>query len=1055
MNEQRAYKEKGFLAYMARNGVAANLIMAVMIVGGLLVLPTIKQEVFPEVTLGQVTISIPYPGASPEEVEQGVVLAAEEAVRGIEGIKEVRSEASEGVGVVTAELYIGANEDRALNDIKSAIDRITSFPRDAEEPTVSLLTPLREVVSVILHGDIPADQLRELANTVRDELLNQDNITQVQIEGLPAPQMTIEIPLENLRRHNLTIQQVAAVVGNASVDLPGGAIETPSGEILLRTTERRETAKEFGNIAVLAGTDGSRVTVADLGKVYEDYTEQDLEAYYNGERAARVTVFRVGSETPIEVSEAVHDYVRRKRSELPDNVGMETWDDSSEIFAERIGLLLKNGLFGLLFVLIILGFFLKIHHAFWVTIGMGASFCGSFLFMNLLGVTINMISLFAFILVLGIVVDDAIVVGESIFNQRRAGKGPLASAIDGVREVAVPVVFSVLTTITAFSPILFVPGVFGKLFSIIPLVVIPILLFSLFESLFILPAHLAHHEAEPEKGPIAWLNRQQEKVSRALERWIETWYEPRLRKIVKNRGITLSAALGTLIIALGLVGGGIIKFMFFPRIEGDVVRVSIELPFGSSLSQTRKVMDQVLSGARALTDSLERAREDDLVTGIFSELGSLRSGGGGPRGRQGGQTSANTGFVTVQLVGAGERSLSSREFSQLWRRRVGEIAGVERLSFDFSIGPSGGAALAVELSHADADMLKAASERLAAEMSEFTGVFDIDDGYQQGKEQLDLELKPGARAFGITEADLARQIRNAYFGVEAVRQQRGRDELRVYVRLPQAQRASESSLNKMIIQTPQGGEIPLEQAAFIRRGRSFTSISRENGRRVSQVTADVNPVVTNAGEVFSNLTQNVLPELQRDFPGLSFDRAGQQQERAETFGSLRNGLFIALLVMYGLMAIVFQSYLQPIIVMSAIPFGIVGAFLGHLIMGFQLSFVSMLGIVALAGVVVNDSLVLIAAINQNRDEGMEVHEAVIAGGHRRFRPVLLTSLTTFFGLVPMIFEQSLQAQFLIPMALSLGFGVLFVTIIALIIVPCGYMAVEDLKKAAVKAKARV
>ncbi len=1050
MNEVQAKQARGPLAWMVNNGVAANLIMGLMIIGGLLMLPTIKQEVFPEVTLDQVVVRVPYPGAGPEEVEQGVVLAVEEAIRGISGVKEVRSTASEGVGQVTAELYTNADDDRALNDIKSAIDRITSFPQDAEEPSVSILTPLREVVSLILHGDLPPEQLRASAEQIREELLSRDDITQVQIEGLPAPQLTVAIPQESLRRHNLTLREVANIIGAASVDLPGGAIETPTGEVLLRTTERRKTIEEFEGIAVVAGEAGSRITVGDLGEVYEDYTEQNREAYFNGERAVRITVFRIGEETPLEVSAAVQEYIEQKRGRLPGRLKLELWDDSSEIFADRIGLLVKNGTIGLLLVLLILGLFLKLHHAFWVTVGMGASFCGAFLFMPALGVTINMISLFAFILVLGIVVDDAIVVGESIFNQQRKGNGPFAAAVEGVREVAVPVTFSVLTTIIAFAPILMVPGSLGILFANIPLIVIPILTLSLFESLFILPSHLAHHEKEPKGGPIAWVNNRQERIAAWLERWIESKYVPWLRKVVALRRYTLAGALAILIIAVGMVRGGIIKFLFFPKIEGDTVTATIELPFGSSLQQTREVIDNVTRAATTLRDSLEADFESPLVRGVYAEIGNRRVGGGPVP--QGGGGTANIGYITVELVAPSKRDMSSREFSQLWRRYAGEIPGVERLSFDFSIGPSGGAALAVELSHPDNDILRRAAERFASEMGEYTGVFDIDDGYEQGKEQIDLELRPGARALGITEGDLARQVRFAYFGIEATRQQRGRDELRVYVRLPLEQRQSEFSLENMIIQTPRGGEIPLGQAAYIGRGRSFTSISRKDGKRVATVTADVNPAVTNAEQVFQDLVQNSLPELIQDYPGLAYAKAGQQQQLQESFQFLGRGLSIALLIMYGLMAIVFRSYLQPIIVMAAIPFGIVGAFLGHLLMGYQLSLVSILGLVALAGVVVNDSLVLITAINDNRSEGMEPMEAVIAGGHRRFRPVLLTSLTTFFGLAPMIFETSLQARFLIPMALSLGFGVLFVTVIALIIVPSGYMAIEDLKRGLRKVK---
>ncbi len=1034
----------GPLAFMARNPVAANLILVIMIVGGLALFPSIKQEVFPEVSLDRVAVTVPYPGASPSEVEQGVILAVEEGVRGIDGVKEIRSTAQEGVGSVIAELYTDANEDRVLSDIKNEVDRIVSFPVDAEEPTVSLLVPRREVVSVILYGPAQPSLLRALADQMREDLLSSEGVTQVEIGGLPAPQITIAVPLENLRRYNITLERIAAVVGNASVDIPGGAIETPTGETLLRTTERRRTVEEFAGIAVIAGEDGSRVTVGDLGEVYEDFSVQDVEAYFDGEPAVRVTAFRVGAETPISVSDAVHAYVERKRPQLPRQLGLTTWDDASEIFEDRINLLLKNGLLGLVLVLVVLGAFLKLYHAFWVTVGMVASFCGAFIFMAAFDVSINMISLFAFILVLGIVVDDAIVVGEAIYNRARRGTGPLRAAIEGVREVGVPVVFSVLTTVAAFVPILFIPGVLGKLFAIIPLVVIPILLLSLMESLFVLPAHLAHHGEEPTRGALAWVTRRQDRLSSALERWVDNRYGPWLSRLLAYRLVTLSAGIAMLIVAAGTVAGGIVKLVFFPKIEGDQVVASVELPFGSSLEQTRTVMQRLIDNAYVVADSLTAVENGEVVRGIYAEVGGVRAEGGPVD--LGGAGEPHRGFVTVSLVPAGERRISAQAFSTLWRRVTGEIPGVERLAFEYSIGPSAGAAIAVELSHDNDAILKQAAERLAAQLGQYAGVFDIDDGFQRGKSQIDLTLKPGARALGITEGDLARQIRNAYFGAEAVRQQRGREEIRVYVRLPEAQRGTEYSLQQLVIQTPEGGEIPLAQAAFLRRGRSFTTIERVDGRRAVEVTADVNPSVTNADEVYGSLAEEALPRLEADFPGLTYAKAGEQQEEAETIRSLGLGMALALLVMYGMMAIVFQSYVQPVIVLLAIPFGMIGAVIGHVLLGYQLSLVSMLGLVALAGVVVNDSLVLLVAVNDNMAEGQEAFDAVVAAATRRFRPVILTSLTTFFGLAPIIAETSLQARFLIPMALSLGFGVLFATGITLILVPAAYLVVVDVNR---------
>jgi multidrug efflux pump subunit AcrB len=1044
MSDSAHQKDPGPLAFMARNEVAANLILALTIIGGLVLLTTVGQEVFPEVSLDRIAVTVPYPGATPAEVEQGVVLAVEEAMRGIDGVKEVQSTAREGLGTVTAELYAEADEDRALSDVKNAIDRIVSFPDDAEEPSVSLLAPRLEVVSVILHGNAPPSALRALAEEVRGELLSSEQVTQVEISGLPPPQITVAVPVENLRRYNLTLEQVAARIRSASVEIPGGAIETPTGETLLRTTERRRSIEQFGAIAVIARDDGSRVTVGDIGDVYEDYEIQDLEAYYNGQPAVRVTAYRVGDETPITVSDAVHAYVDRKRAGLPPGVGITTWDDSSEIFEDRINLLLKNGFLGLLLVLIVLGLFLKLNHAFWVTVGMIASFCGAFIFMAAMDLTINMISLFAFILVLGIVVDDAIVVGEAAYNRTREGAPPLRAAIEGVREVGVAVVFSVLTTVVAFVPILFIPGVLGKLFAIIPLVVIPILLLSLTESLFVLPAHLGHHGKEPTHGLFGRINRLQDRISDTLERWVNQRYVPWLRRMLVYRNLTLATALGLLIVAVGTVAGGLVNVVFFPDIEGDEVVSTIELPFGSALGQTRAIMQGVVAAGRAVADSVAKSEGRPVLRGMYSEAGGARDEGGPVGLDLAGE--AHRGFITASLVAPDQRAISAREFSALWRRKTGDVPGVERLAFEFNIGPSAGAALAIELSHEQEPLLKRAAERLAAAMGEYTGVFDIDDGFEVGKAQIDLALAPGARALGITEADLARQVRNAFFGAEALRQQRGREETRVYVRLPREQRGTEYSLQQLVIVTPEGGEIPLDQAAVITRGRSYTSIERVDGRRVAAVTADVNPSVSDADRIYEDLVQTVLPGLVSDHPGLTYGKAGEQQEMAEAISSLGSGMLLALLVMYGMMAVIFQSYVQPLIVLLSIPFGMIGAVAGHALLGYQLSLVSMLGLVALAGVVVNDSIVLLSTVNDTRREDTAPIDTIIAATSRRFRPVLLTSLTTFFGLAPIIMETSLQARFLIPMAISLGFGVLFATGITLVLAPAALLAVESVKR---------
>ena len=1032
----------GPIAWMADNSVAANLLMLIFIVGGLLMTAQLKQEVFPEVTLDVVTVAVPYPGASPEEVEQGVVLAVEEAVREVEGIDEVRSSAAEGVGTVSAELLTGTNAQQALNDIKSSVDRITSFPEDAEDPEVSLASNRRQVVTIVIHGNVDRHTLKRLADSAENELLLNPQISVVNVSGLPPPEISIEVPQENLRRYGLTLPQVSQRVAASSVELPAGSVRTEGGEILIRTTERRKVGEEFRNVAVISQPDGTRVTLGDIANIRDTFEETDRSTKFNGEPAVKVEVFRVGDQTPLEISDAVQEFVKEKNAQSSPQIQYETWDDSSEIYADRMNLLLENSYIGLTLVLLILGLFLEIKLAFWVTMGIPISFTGAILFMPWLDVSLNMISLFAFILTLGIVVDDAIVVGEAVYNARKKGMDLLEAAVEGTREVGVPVVFAVLTTVTAFAPMLFVPGVMGKFFVNIPMIVIPIFLISLVEVLFILPAHLAHSEPTSSEGFLGKISSAQGRFSDAVERFVENIYQPFADLLFRYRYVTLAIAFSFLIVTFGAIRGGLIKFNFMPKVEGDQTIASVQMPFGTPVDETRAVADKMVREAQTLLDEVSPDR--DISDGILAGIGASGIMDRGP-GPGGGSTGSHLAQVVVSLVPAGQRDVTVAEFTKRWRQRVGRIPGADTLDFKYDIGPGTGEPVSIELRHDSTDVLHDAATDLAEQIRAFEGVFDVNDGFQLGKEQLDLKLKPQARALGVTETDLARQIRGSFFGSEVAREQRGRDELRIYVRRPKDERVSEWDLEKTLIRTPNGGEIPLDQAAYVSRGRANTQIEREAGARVVDVTADVDAEITTGSEITGKIESDILPKLLDEYPGLSYELSGEQQAQQEGISALVMGFTFALLVMFTLMAIAFRSYLQPLIIMTAIPFGIVGAVAGHFLMGYNLSLISMMGLVALSGVVVNDSLVLVAAINDFRKQGMSTLEAVRAGGVRRFRPILLTSLTTFFGLAPMIFETSVQAKFLIPMALSLGFGVLFVTVIALIIVPCLYLVLSDIK----------
>ncbi|NND59841.1 MAG: efflux RND transporter permease subunit [Gammaproteobacteria bacterium] len=1043
MNDNR-----GPIAWMAANPVAANLLMALFVVGGLLFAGTVKQEVFPEVELDVVTVTIAYPGASPGEVEDGIVLAVEEAIRSVDGIKKVSSTAGEGIGTVTAELLLSTDPDRALADVKNAVDRIRSFPADAEEPVVALATTRNQVLNLIVHGDLSRHELRDLTEQFRTSLLDDPRITLAEVAGLPPPEISIEISQSDLRRYGLTLDGVARAVAAASIDLPGGAVRTDGGQILVRTTEQRDVGSQYADITLISDASGTEVKLGDVADVVDGFRETDTAAFFDGQPAARIRIFRTSEQSPLEVAEAAHGFIEQQRASLPPNVGLTITDDQAAIFGDRIDLLLRNGQLGVLLVLLVLGVFLAPKLAFWVTLGMPISFLGVFLFMPALGVSINMISLFAFILTLGIVVDDAVVVGEAAFTHRAMGKKPLQAAIDGAREVRLPVTFAVLTTIIAFAPLLFVPGVMGKFFSNIPLIVIPVLAISLIESLFVLPAHVAHiklHKETEHWGWTRWVFSTQKKFSGWMERVIEERYVPLVTRVVEARYLTIAIAAALLIVSIGVVAGGRLTVQFFPSVEADQVDATIQLPFGAPVEETQAIMERLVATAKELGAEVEQQNGQQLITGIYSAVGSTRAADV-PIASGDAASGGHLAQVTVYMRPAGERAISAEEFARRWRNVNSGLPGVDRLLFQFNTGgPQTGAAVAVQLSHQDPDVLENAATQLAASMGEYAGVIDIDDGFQPGKTQLDLELTDLGRSLGLSERDLATQVRSAFYGAEAKRQQRGRDELRVFVRLPQAQRSSLYYLDNLILRTPTGGEIPLRQAATIREGSSFTSIERVDGRRIVEVTSGVDSTVTTGGQITASLERDVIPGLLARTPGLTYQLSGEQEAQAESLSALGRGMLFALIAMYAIMAVAFRSYVQPLLVLMAIPFGLIGAVFGHLVMGYSMSLISVLGLVALSGVVINDLLVLIYAIDARLEEGASVKDAIVSGAARRVRPIVLTSLTTFFGLSPMIFETSLQARFLIPMALSLGFGVLFVTAIALLLMPAAYMALEDIR----------
>ncbi|HAI10880.1 MAG TPA: AcrB/AcrD/AcrF family protein [Phycisphaerales bacterium] len=1015
-------KSHGPVAWMVHNRVTPNILMLVFLVGGLFMTTKIKQEVFPEFTLDIVTVRVPYSGSSPEEVEQGIILAVEESVRGIVGVKEITATAAENIGTVTLELDEDADAQTVYQDIEQEVSRITTFPEEAEKPVVTLAARRREVLDLQIYGNASEWVLREIGEQVRDQLLQADGITQVDFDSVRDFEISIEIPQENLRAYNLTLRQVATIIGNSNVELPGGEIKTETGKILLRFKERSDWANEFARIPIINSSTGSVIYLEDIAIVKDTFEDSDTLASYNGMPTINLEIYRVGNETPIGVSDAVHEALKSIEDNLPPGIEWVINRDMSDIYRQRLTLLTKNAFIGLCLVFCVLSLFLEFKLAFWVMMGIPTSFLGAILLLPGTDVTINMISMFAFIIALGIVVDDAIVAGENIYEYRQRGLSNFDAAIRGAHDVSVPIAFSILTNIIAFFPLMFVPGFLGKIWGVIPVVVGLVFAISWVEALFILPSHLAHTSSKSTNAVSKKLHQLQQKFSSGFVHAVEVVYGPFVRFMVAQRYITAAIALAGFIIVIGYAASGRMGFILMPKVESDTSVVSATLPYDSSLEQAIVVRDRLVTVAQQL---VEENGGEKLSKGVRASIND------------------NSIRVFTYLTDPEIRPMSTREFTTLWRDRTGAIKGLQSLRFEFDRGgPGGGSSISVELAHRDINVLDRASSNLASIMEEFPNVKDVDDGYTPGKVQFDFEMTDAGRSLGLTTTDVARQVRAAYYGAEAVRQQRGRNEVKVMVRLPKEQRSSIYDLEQLLIKTPAGTDVPLRDIANVKQGRAYTTINRREGKRTITVECDVDPI-SESNQVLATIQDEVLPQLLRDYPGLSYSFEGRQADMRDAMTTMKWGFSGVLIGIYVLLAIPFKSYLQPLIVMFAIPFGIIGAVIGHKIMGYDLSVISLFGIVALAGVVVNDSLVMVDYANNRRKEGDDAYTAITQSGIRRFRPILLTTVTTFGGLAPMIYETSRQARFMIPMAISLGYGILFATVITLILVPCLYMIVED------------
>ena len=1048
----------GVIAWFARNGVAANLLMVFIVASGAIALIGMPIEVFPSMETESITVTVPYLGAAPEEVEQSVCLRVEEAVQDLEGVDTVRATAAEGVGTVVIELESGADTRKVLDDVKSRVDAITTFPEETEKPIIQEALLRRRVITVAIYGDVDERALKAVAEEVREGLSELPDISQVELDAVRPYEISIEVSEDTLRQYGLTFDEVVVAVRRSSLDLPGGAVRAREGEILLRTMGQAYRGAEYGGIVLRARPDGSRLLLGDIAEVTDGFAETDVTSRFDGQPVALVQVYRVGDQSALRLARQVKAYVAERSAALPPGLRMTTWLDDTVPLQDRLRVLLESGRLGLLLVFLVLALFLKFRLALWVSVGIAVSFTGALAVLPYVDVTINVMSLFAFLLVLGIVVDDAIVVGENIYRHFEMGKPGMRAAIDGARQVATPVTFSILTTVAAFTPLIYsVEGPSGAIARTIPLVVIGCLAFSLIESMFVLPnhlSHLTHRHGEGQPRNVVWgWSLFQGFFSKRMRWVIDRGYRPLIERAIEWRYSTMAIGVAVLVITAGYVFSGRMKFEFFPDVEADNAVVLLTMPQGTPAETTLAAVERIEAAASELEEELRREGHGDVFRHVMATVGSqpyaaLQQASGPTAGFQVEVAAPHQGEVNIELMSSQERTIRASEVARRWRQKVGTVPDAVRVEYTASL-VSFGAAVDVELTGRDLEQLRAASVEIKARLADYPGVFDISDSFRAGKREIRLELDPRAEALGLSLEALGRQVRQGFYGAEAQRIQRGRDDVRVMVRYPLGERETLASLEGMRIRTPTGAEVPFSFAGRAEFGRGFATIQRMDRRRVLNITADVDPAIVTANEVVADLEANVLPEILAAYPGISSSFAGEQEEQRQTFEGLFEALGVALIVIYGLLAIPFRSYLQPMIVMSAIPFGLIGAVIGHRLIGLNLTMLSLLGLIALTGVVVNDSLVMVDFINRRVAAGMKVHEAIRDAGAARFRPIVLTSLTTFVGLLPLLLERSFQAQFLVPMAVSLAFGVLFATAITLILVPSLYAILNDFRSQAV------
>lgn len=1023
------------IAWFARNSVAANLLMFSIFIGGFVALQNnILLEVFPPAEPDTISVGVTLRGATPEDVELGVAVRIEEAVQDLEGIERISSRSVEGGTTVTLEVDSGYDPRELLGDVKSRVDAINTFPLDAERPVVNLATRNFQVIDVVVSGDFEEDEIRLYAEQIRDEMLRLPEVTQATLDEARRYEVAIEASQDRLRQFDVTLADLAAAIRGSSVDLSAGNVRTLGGDVLIRSKGQAYRRADFSEIVVKTNQDGSIIRVGDIAEVKDAFEESSIVTRFNGRNAAIIGITRVGDQSALAIANTIREYIDRKQAALPVGMALTYWDDDSEVLKKRLGILTQSALQGGFLVIALLALFLRPAIAFWVFLGIPISFFGAFLTMSVFDISLNLMSAFGFIIVLGIVVDDAIVTGENVYRHIQRGDDGEEAAIVGTREVAAPVTFGVLTTICAFLPLAFIEGRFGRFFNPIPMVVIPVLLFSLIESKLILPSHLKHVKVRNRSDGLSRLQHWQRRIATGFEQAIIRYYKPLLSFTLRHRYATLASFVGVFVVMVMLIVSGWTRFTFFPTIESEVARATLTMPVGTPYEVTDRYVKRMFESVEVL-----REKYNDENNTVIKDVYATTGAGGR-------QVGTHLGGVRFEIVPPELRSEPVRmnDLVAEWRKLVGPVPGAESLTYRAQFFRAGDP-VDVQFSGNSLATLSRAGEEFKEHLASYEGVFEIADSLSDGKEELRIDMKSEGFVLGLTRSDVVNQVGQAFKGFEVQRVQRGRDDVRVLVRLPADERRTISTLSELLITTPSGEQVPLANVATLTPGKGPSQISRIDRYRVLNVTAEIDKRTVNM-PVLQNSMREYLDDMLLKYPSISYTFEGEAREQAKSFGSLKLGLLLVLFGIYCLLALPLKSYVQPLLVMSIIPFGLIGAVLGHWIMGKNISILSLLGLMALIGVVINDSLVLVDFINQQRRAGVSVRDAIRAAGVRRFRPVILTSLTTFLGLTPLMFDKSTTAQFLIPMAISLGFGILFATLITLLLVPVNFMIAEDVRE---------